>query len=257
MRTQAQRPKERVATTPGRTDVGNWQRVLDRHIWFLRRAGIPEAQIARQITLSMRRHGRTRPVSMPSHKELNYSDVLAQWQNDAAYLDRRKRPLPVPTEGPAPSFYSLVRATLPTADPAKVLAVLLRYGLVSRNPDGFVRLLRRVFIPRGRQRGSAVSICLQMIEALTDTCWDNLHGKELARVQRLAYTEHFDSRFLRAYDDYMRTTSEAFLDSHEAWVRRHKLRMTGERRGRRGRTRRVWRVGIGVFGSVTAMVPSG
>src|SRR3984893_12035381 len=172
MRTRTPGPNDNSVTTTARINLGNWRRVLDRYVWLLRRAGIPEAQITRQMAKSARRYRSIRPVSMPSHKELNYSDVLTQWEDDKAYLDKRMRPMPLPTEGPAPSFQSLVRATLPTADHTKVLAVLVRYRMVSQNTDGCVRLLRRVFIPQGRQRASAVIICLQMIEALIDTCWE-------------------------------------------------------------------------------------
>lgn len=83
-------------------------------------------------------------------KEVSLStQIYARWLHDRQYLDRRRRPKPLPRLGPAPSFDSLAHSVTQDVRPYTVLAELLRLGLVQveirkgieyviPNPDGFI-----------------------------------------------------------------------------------------------------------------------
>lgn len=83
-------------------------------------------------------------------KEISLStQIYARWAHDRQYLDRRRRPRPLPRLGPAPSFESLALSVTKDVRPYTLLAELLRLGLVQveerkgveyvvPNPDGFI-----------------------------------------------------------------------------------------------------------------------
>lgn len=58
------------------------------------------------------------------------SQVFARWVQDPLYRDRRKRPRPLPRNGPAPSFEALSRSITQDVHPYTVLSELMRLGLV-------------------------------------------------------------------------------------------------------------------------------
>lgn len=239
---------------PHQFDIGHWQKTLDRFVRFLRLAGVPSAHITRQVTQSVRKYQRMRRESIPPAHELAYPRVVAHWQDDNRFLDGRGRPRPLPYDGAGSSFQDLVQAALPEANPASVLAVLKRYRLVSQDTEGTIRLLRDAFLPRGPRLGYALYFILMSLQGLAETCYVNIRDNPPAKVpllQRYAYTEKFDMRYLRQYDKFLRTTGRAFLRLHDAWLRRHETTepVRGQRATKIVRTRtNHTRVGVGVYG---------
>jgi len=84
-------------------------------------------------------------------KEVSLSTQLfARWVHDPQYLDRRRRPKPLPRLGPAPSFDSLAHSVTQNVRPYTILAELLRLGLVQielRRGQEYVVPNRDGFIP--------------------------------------------------------------------------------------------------------------
>jgi hypothetical protein len=225
-------------------EIGHWQRTLGRHIWFLRRAGITSAQIKREIARQLGRYRNIRGLSVPGANERMVPRILAHWQHKSAYLDNRGAPRALRFEGPAPTFRSLVRAAVPGADASAILGALKRYGLVSHS-QGVVRLLADGFFPRGGQRGFLLSTTLASLEALTDACYVNLHTdhamRPISRFNGRAYTEYFDRRHLKAYEEFLNESAQVFLMMHEAWLKRHEVKGDDPRR------KQSCRMGVGVF----------
>ena len=58
------------------------------------------------------------------------AQIYARWVQDKAYMDRRRRPKPLPRLGPYPSFETLSRSVTQDVHPYTVLAELIRLGLV-------------------------------------------------------------------------------------------------------------------------------
>jgi hypothetical protein len=227
----------------GTTEIGHWQRTLGRHIWFLRRAGITSARIEREIARCLGQCLNIRELPVPAADERIYPRILAHWQHESAYLDNRGQPRALRFEGHSPTFRSLVRAAVPGADASKALRTLKRYRLVSQSAQGVVRLRADECFPRGVQRGLLLGTTLASLEALTDTCYVNLRAgqptRPPSRLQRRAYTEHFDRRHLRAYEEFLNESAQVFLAMHESWLKRHEVKRVDPRR--------ICRVGVGVF----------
>jgi len=165
----------------GTTEIGNWQRTLGRHIWFLRSAGITSMQIEQEIARCLGQCFNIRELPIPAADEHIYPRILVHWRHESAYLDHRGHPRALRFEGHSPTFRSLVRAAAPGADALKALGTLKRYRLVSQSAHGVVRPLADGFLPRRVQRGSLLSTTLASLEALTDTCCANLRAGQPMR----------------------------------------------------------------------------
>jgi hypothetical protein len=225
--------------------IGHWQRTLARHIWFLRRAGITSARIEGEVARSLAECLGLRKLQVPASDELMYARILTHWQHESGYLDTKGRPLALRFEGRSPTFRSLIRAAVPGADASKALAALKCYHLVSHSAHGIIRLLTDGFSLEGAQRGPLLSLTHAALEALTDTCYANLRARQppsaASRIQRIANTDYLDRRHLRAYEEFLNESTQAFLAMHESWLKRHEVKGLNPRR------KRLNRVGVGVF----------
>src|SRR5208282_1341323 len=70
----------------------HWPRTLDQFVWMLRRAGVTTDQLTKALSTSLRKHGKTRGLAIPSTEVLEYARVLTFWQHEPQYLDERGRP---------------------------------------------------------------------------------------------------------------------------------------------------------------------
>ena len=76
--------------------------------------------------------------------------VFTRWRGDRSLHNKRGQPLPLPRQGPAPSFEALAQAVTRDVHPRSLLDELVRLSLVELSADGeTVRLLRNAFVPRG------------------------------------------------------------------------------------------------------------
>jgi hypothetical protein len=226
-------------------DIGYWQRTLVRHIWFLRRAGISSAQIEREVARSLRQCLGLRKLQVPASDERLYPRILTHWRHESGYLDAKGRPLALRFEGRSPTFRSLIRAAVPGTDASKALAALKCYRLVSHSTHGIIRLLTDGFSIDGVQRGPLLSLTHTALEALTDTCYADLRSRQdpnsASRIQQIACTDYLDRRHLRAYEEFLNESAQAFLTMHETWLKRHEVKGLNPRRTR------LTRAGVGVF----------
>jgi hypothetical protein len=226
-------------------DIGHWQGTLARHIWFLRRAGIASAQIEREVARSLEECLGLRKLQVPASDERMYVRILTHWHHESGYLDTKGRPLALRFEGRSPTFRSLIRAAVPGADASTALATLKCYHLVSHSARGIIRLTADGLLPHGAQRGPLLSLTHAALEALTDTCYANLHALQPptgpSRIQRITCTDYLDRRHLRAYEEFLNESAQAFLAMHEAWLKRHEVKNLQAPR------KRLTRIGVGVF----------
>lgn len=234
-----------TVASKAQADIGHWQGTLARHIWFLRRAGIASAQIEREVARSLEECLGLRKLQISVSDVRMYARILTHWRHESGYLDTKGRPLALRFAGRSPTFRSLIRAAVPGAAASKALAALKCYRLVSQSAHGFIRLTADGFFPQGMQRGPLLSLTHTALEALTDTCYANLHARQpptgASRIQRITCTDYLDSRHLRAYEDFLNESAQAFLTMHETWLKRHEVKSLNPRR------KLLTRAGVGVF----------
>jgi hypothetical protein len=233
---------------PARSEagIGHWQRGLARHVWFLRRAGIPSVQIEREVSRDLRQCLKLRPLPVLTRDEEMVPRILAHWQHDCAYLDENGQPRALRIDGRSPSFRSLVRAAVPGADASAALAILKRHRRVSYDREGVVRLLGDDILPRGAPRELLLSETLAALDAVTATGYANYCARRRSggslRFQRTVVSDHLDRRSRRAYEEFLNESAQVFLAMHESWLRRHEVKNVDHRRSH------LSRVGVGLFG---------
>lgn len=95
----------------------------------------------------LRRQRGPQPSEEPAVVTVN-SQVLALWLGAPDYTDAAGEPLPLPRNGPAPSFDSLVATVTRDVRPRAVLDDVLAQGIVTLDAEGIVRLKAEAFLPR-------------------------------------------------------------------------------------------------------------
>ena len=85
----------------------HWPKTLDQFVWLLLRAGITPDQLTQAVSASLRKHRKTRGLTMPSPEVLEYGRVLTYWQHEPAYLDEHGRARSLSLTGRSPSFAAL------------------------------------------------------------------------------------------------------------------------------------------------------
>lgn len=103
--------------------------------------------------------------------------VLERWFHDPAYLDAEGRPLPMPSEGEAPSFTSLVRDVGGDIPPGAMAKELIRAGSVVESKDGTLIAVRETFVPEAADP-QAVDYAGDAIRDLATTINHNLYDSE-------------------------------------------------------------------------------
>ncbi len=226
--------------------IAHWMQILDHTLWLMVSAGIKPIDIQRAISQLLVKHRRTPVMRMPSPEVLEYARVLTHWRNQAGFIDARGKPLTLPLKDTKTSFKHLVREALPGADANDVLTVLQRHQLIAVTIDGNVSLLSKEFLPQTTERAQFFAYTLAALEGILLTCTTNLTAKKpadnLGCLQRTAFAERFDLRYLRQYDIFLRKQAAQFLIEQDAWLKRH------ERKSKSRRKAGIAQVGVGVFG---------
>lgn len=95
----------------------------------------------------LRRQRNLDPTLEPPVLTLN-SQILALWLGAAGYTDAQGRPLPLPRNGRAPSFDSLIATVTRDLRPRAVLDDWIAQGMVSVDAQGIVTLKAEAYLPR-------------------------------------------------------------------------------------------------------------
>lgn len=77
------------------------------------------------------------------------SDVISQWRYDPRFCSKPGAPRTLEFEGKDSEFADLVRSVSHSVSPYTVSFELERLGMISKTKDGKVKLLTRVYVPKG------------------------------------------------------------------------------------------------------------
>jgi hypothetical protein len=237
-------PLSEVSLTVARPEarMGDWQKTLARHVWLLRRAGVPSVQIERQVARSLRQCSTLREAGVPAANEHMVSRILTHWRHVSTYLDNKGQPRALPFDGRSPTFQSLVRAAAPGMQALTALAAMQSY--VSHT-QGLIRLRADGPFPYAAPGEPLPSVTLAALDALTDTCYLGPHARQRSegssRIQRSVHTNYLDPRSSRAYREFLTESAQVFLAMHESWLKRHEVPdVDPKRKPSKG-------IGVGVF----------
>lgn len=168
--------------------------------------------------------------------------LLSGWHQDADFLGPDGLPLELAAEGPGPSFESLARRYSPDVAPGTMLKELQRVGAVGPLVNARVRVLRRFYQP--------VPLDPQWILNAGSVFADlgvninhNLAAGEgrPSRFLGRATETRVDADSVAAFQAFLETEGQQFLERVDAWLARHRL---GEQ-GLQEKT--AVRLGVGLF----------
>lgn len=76
------------------------------------------------------------------------TDLLTHWTSQKGYVDKHKKPMAIPRQGPAPSFEALAAHVTKDVHARSLLAEMIRLNLViHRKATDTVKLLDDIFVP--------------------------------------------------------------------------------------------------------------
>lgn len=150
------------------------------------------SRVSATTGLNRREVGRliqARDASTPSRPARSpVSELVTRWLADPALRDATGQPLPLPRQGPAPSFEALAQAITRDVHPRSLLEELLRLGAARVRSDETVELAQEAFVPREDQ--------IRMLGFLGENVGDHLQaavenvgGREPAHVEQAIYQD--------------------------------------------------------------------
>jgi hypothetical protein len=178
---------------------------------------------------------RPREAAAPSR----ISQILTAWHVDPQYVGPDGRPATLPAVGDGPSLATLLKQYAGDTPHGAVIKELEELGLVERSPQGF-RALARDYI----RSGSDPDLVRQAGIALHDhatTIAYNVDAKRAgaARFERMATNRALPRRHLRAFEAFLETEGQAFLERVDGWL--------SARGAAAVHDERTLRVGVGMY----------
>ena len=152
------------------------------------------------------------------------SRVLAGWYESPDYTDRHGKPLPLPVDGPIPSFTALVRSFSGDIYPKIVLDELLHVGAVRLQKNGSVRVVTRRYT-----RGGADPTALKELGTLAGDVLGTLEHNMAAPPESRRFVDSVGSdsinrAALPLLRRLLRQRGIAFLNDVEGWVAENEKR---------------------------------
>jgi len=147
--------------------------------------------------------------------------VLTGWARDADFHGRDGRPLALPVQDGARSFFELVRRHSGDMPARAVLDELLRVGAVREREDGRLELVSAGYVPRS---GDSEKLAILGSDAadLIATIDHNLqHGSADPRFQRKVMYRNYPADQLPAFRTLSAAQAQALLEKLDEWLARH------------------------------------
>lgn len=180
-----------------------------------------------------------REEAAPLRRQDRIARVLSGWFQDSDYLDASGQPLPLPLEGPAPSYEDLVKRYGGDVAGVTILRELKRTGAV-RVGDGRVEVLRRNY-RLDTADAQSLDRAGSVLADLGGTVTHNLYraSDEPSRFEARATNASIPRSALPDYRDLIYTEGQKFLERVDAWLSGHEAAADAEHS--------VVRLGVGMY----------
>lgn len=167
--------------------------------------------------------------------------VVAGWVRDAEFRGADGEPAALALDEGTASFSQLVRRYGGDVPARAVLDELLRVGTVERLPDGRIRLLTRVYIPRASDLGK-LTIFGSNVSYLIDTIDHNLQASAPPRFQRTVVYDNLPVEAIEEFRALSARHAQELIEMLDTWLAKHDRDTNPLVRG----TGRM-RAGMGIF----------
>ncbi len=147
--------------------------------------------------------------------------VLTGWYESPRYTDQDGLPLVLPSDGPEPSFASLVHEFSGDIYPGIVLDELMEVGAVVVQPDGCVRALARRYTSGGAEPAALQHLGRVARDVLSTLEHNLANPPERRHYDDSVVTLRLDRNALPLFRRLLRERGAAFLEDIEGWVAEH------------------------------------
>lgn len=189
----------------------------------------------RHTVRDLRTHALQHDSSRSDEKEYQrnrLARVLTGWFEDPAFTDRSGQPLPLPFDGPAPSFVELARAYSGDIYPRIILEELTRVGAVSIRADGSVRAESRRFTAGGTDPAALRHASTVTADILGTLDHNTVAPSQERRFEDASISIELDPRYVPLMRRMLERRGAAFLDDIDGWLREKEERLpAGSRSG--------------------------
>jgi hypothetical protein len=152
--------------------------------------------------------------------------------------------MPLDFDGTGPSFSSLVRAVAGDVPPGAVRAELRKAAAILETDTGQIIAAKRYYIPVNVDE-KVITVLSSMMFPLAAGLDHNSNPERKVGgfIQRVAFSERLDSKFVPDFRNWSRAEAIRFIESIDDWLAEHESAQEAESRGEpHGST-----VSIGVF----------
>lgn len=165
--------------------------------------------------------GPSYPAGDKDYRRNRLARVLTGWFESPDYTDTEGRPRPLPVEGPAPSFATLVHEYSGDIYPKIILDELLHVGAVRMLKDGSLRAVTRRYTLGGADP-AAIEHLGSVARDVLGTLEHNLAVPAEARYyDDTVVSISLDRAALPLFRRLLRERGAAFLEDIEGWLSEH------------------------------------
>ena len=146
--------------------------------------GIPRKEVSRIRA--------ERPIleQLPRTELSPLGDILHRWHTDPLYLDEKGVPLPIPVDGPAPSFFELARECARDVPVGAIKVELVRIGAIFEHQDGRLRVLKRAAVPEAVDDRLITSLSFNLFCLASTIAYNsNPQRKTEGRIERFVQSD--------------------------------------------------------------------
>ena len=147
--------------------------------------------------------------------------VLQIWHSESEFLDSGGNPIELSVHGESPSFTSLVRLAGGDIPPGAVRAELLAAGAIELTKDGYLRAIKRHFIPSGTVEEMVVGLTHIVGPALEGVDHNSNSQVKSPFFQRVAYSDRLTAGSIPKFQIQAREQSTDFVQSIDDWLIEH------------------------------------
>jgi len=166
------------------------------------------------------------------------SEILSAWHRETGFVGPDGRPLELEVDGEGATFAELMRRHAPALPVVAMLKELKSVGAVEELPDGRVRAVSRVYVPRGLP-AERLRLWASVLSDIANTIEHNFSRDDdtPARFERRALSLTVDRRALPEFRQLLETEGQSFLERIDDWLAAHETTEEGD----------AMRLGVGIY----------
>lgn len=204
------------------------------------RTGISRKEVSRIKSLLSTQHIEKKSARAESSESGHAARVLQLWHADKRFIDKFGHPRDLPFGGDGVSFSSLVKAAGGDVPPGAVRAELVDAAAAVETGDGFLRALKRHFVPADVAEDLLVGFTHFVTPVLAGLARNTERNCDQPFIQRLAYSDRLTEEALPLFREISQDRTSSFLQGIDDWLSANESNLESNEAG-------LHRVGLGVF----------